>query len=113
MNKEKITYEAEKDIKYIFKKMLGLIKERGKLNDITFFFDKQLLSCGFVNKYNTSESEYNTNIQTVGKQLKPRITVMVSDDQMIIAHHESKLTSIFVQENPDKNKPWEGWEEIW
>jgi len=112
MSEEKIKY-AERDIKYIFNQMIKLFKSRDDLPDMTFFFNKDMLACGFVRKGETSESEYQTNIQNTGKTLKPTITVMVSNGQMTIAHHMSKLTSIFVQENPETNKPWEGWEEIW
>lgn len=104
---------AERDIKYIFNQMIKLFKNRDDLVSMTFFFNEDDLAFGFVRKGETSESIYQQNIQDTGKQLKPKITVMVSNGQMTIAHHSSKLTSIFVQENPEINKPWEGWEEVW
>ena len=111
MKEDNVT--AEKDIKYIFKQMIKLFKIRDFLPTMTFFFNDDHLAHGFVRQGETSESVYQQNIQDTGKKLKPKITVMVSNGQMTIAHHQSKLTSIFVQEDPEHNKPWEGWEEVW
>ncbi len=106
--------EAEKDIKYAFNQTLKLIERHQiMIDNVVFFFNKDDIVSGFVRQGNTSENEFQKNIQRTGKQLKPKITLMVSNSQMTIAHHLTKLTSIFVHKNPESNKAWIGWEEVW
>ena len=103
---------AEKDIKYVFNNFMKLLKEkREKLFNIVIFFDDDCLAVAYIKKGKQKETEFMKSYQELGKSIKPKITLMMSDSQLTIAHHHTKLTSIFVHSD-DKNL-WEGWEEIW
>jgi len=105
--------KAENEIRYIFEKYIDLIKDKGHLGEIVFFFNEENIAESFIRRGNMSGNDFQRQIHEVGKNSKPKITLMVGNGQMSIAHHKSKITSIFVQKNPEENKPWEGWEEIW
>lgn len=112
-NIEQIKNQDEKDINYIFLKMLELIKEKGNLGSITIFFGDADVAEGFVRQGGRTYNEYIQDINNLGKNLKPKLSAKLSLGQMSIAHHRTKLTSSFIQNDPDNNKPWEGWEEVW
>jgi len=116
MKNDELIIQAEKDIRYIYEQMLNILKryeQKDVINEMTFFINDDNIASGFVRKGNMTDTLYQQNIQAVGKDLKPKITVMVSNGHMSVAHHPSKLTSVFVQKNPETDKSSEGWEEIW
>ena len=98
--------EAEKDIDYVFKNVIKLLKEKKDLIPIVIFFNKDLIAEGFVRKGEMDENLFQQQIQNVGKDIKPKLTAMVGNGQMTIAHHLSKITSNFIENE-------NGWEEIW
>ena len=104
--------KAEKDIKYIFNNFMKLLKDkREKLFNIVIFFNDDCLAIAYTKQGNQTGTEFMKSYQELGKSIKPKITLMMSDSQLTIAHHSTKLTSIFV--HSDEKKLWEGWEEIW
>ena len=103
---------AEKDIKYVFNNFMRLLKEkREKLFNIVIFFNDDCLAVAYIKKHNQTDTEFMKSYQELGKNIKPKITLMMGNSQLTIAHHPTKLTSVFV--HSDNKNIWDGWEEVW
>ncbi len=109
--KYSIIEQAEKDINYVFRNFIKLLKDKKDIINIIMFFNKGCDAIGYVKKGRLNETDFMRTYQEVGRDLKPTITLMMSDRQMTIAHHPTKITSIYVHK--DDELLWEGWEEIW